>query len=98
MKYYVQAVSGAYGITGPPESEWETSLVTESARAACIRYRELWRFYHPGQNCWSGHVRILGTDGLLYEYNGGREPGEPFLRVFGLIEEVYKEFGGFEKS
>jgi len=78
MKYYVQTVSRPYA-TGVPEEDWQTRMVTSSARAAYIRYCHYARLYNLGSQSWSGHVRIVGSDGLLYEPYEARGPGEEIL-------------------
>jgi hypothetical protein len=79
MTYLVQHVSRPYAVA-VPESAWEDRLRTSSARAAYIRYNQLCRWYNPIPTSWSGHVRIVGSDGLLYEPYTDRDPGGDFLR------------------
>ena len=65
MMYHIQTVSRAYA-DGVPEGEWRTVHRTTSELGAIRRYvRECRWYYH--KNSWSGHVRIVGDDGMLYE-------------------------------
>ena len=71
-RYYVQRVDRPYA-HGPAESDWETVHTTDSARGAALRLRELRRWYTSDHGMsYSGHARIVGDDGFVYEPNQER--------------------------
>ncbi len=64
--YRVQSLSSAYGGSVP----WDkagTDYLGKSERNAITKYNRLYKWYHPEQSGWSGHVRIVGDDGWLYQ-------------------------------
>ncbi len=56
--YEVQTVSSAFA-GRIPEHLWETVGRATTPRGAYRHYKREWMWYHPQQNAWSGHVRIL---------------------------------------
>ena len=70
VTWTVECLSSAYGGRIP----WDRAQVAqESANQHTIirEYNRLNRWYHPQQNAWSGHVRIVGNDGWVYTVEGG---------------------------
>ncbi len=70
--YTVQRADQAYAVA-VPERAWETVHVTDSARGAALRLLKLRRWYvHDQGRGWSGHARIVGDDGLVYDLSQER--------------------------
>ena len=56
--YEIQVVSSAFSGRIPTHL-WKTVGRASTQTGAYRRYAREWRWYHPQQNAWSGHVRIL---------------------------------------
>jgi len=72
MTYHVQIVPSAF--SGPiPEKLWKT-VSTCKGQFSALREATVHRDWYspPGSGSWSGHVRIIDDNGLVYDRNEER--------------------------
>jgi len=75
VTYTVEAIGRPYG--GQERIPWDDAKrVEELTEAKAVKlYNEYYRWYHPGNNGYSGHVRIIGSDRWTYSVESP-SPGE----------------------
>ena len=94
--YHVQSVSRPYA-DAVPEDAWTTKLRTRDKTRAIRMYRKLRGWYNPTRSNWSGHVRIVGDDGLEYEEYFDDSGSSAATRAH-LIASYYSQFDAKERA
>jgi len=85
-RYTVENLDMAYG--GRPPWGRADREVGLTELQAIKRANELNRVYHREQNSWSGHVRIVGDDGWVYDKELGAYGQRATLRRVVHLDDI----------
>jgi hypothetical protein len=67
-RFQLQITDGAYTVV--PDRAWKCQSTHRSVPHLRRQYRRWHRWFHPQQNAWSGHVRVVDEAGRCVEFDG----------------------------
>ena len=86
ITYTVETLDGAYANHIPWWNASRAEGLTE--RKAIALHNQADRRYHPDENSWSGHVRIVGSDDWTYSVEPPIPGGRSTLQRLYHLDDI----------